>query len=408
MLLIEDNPITRKLVRFTLENKGFAVLEATDGKSALETVAAHLPDLVLLDLVLPDTDGFELAGKLRAVLSREQAPIIAFSGFVSKLEEARISAVGFDDVIVKPVEPWRLVQIVQAHLPEPPVRFIEPFGEGRRLLVADDDPIQAKLTAFRMGRLGFDVVCVEDGAAALAAAQARAPELLLADIMMPHMDGFRLCLEIRKDPGLRELPVVLMTASYMDEADRSLARQAGATSFVLRTPSLREVIEAVRRALSSPTPAPKPTLEHAEVEREHTQRVIQQLERQVQMNAGIAQRCSVLAAELSILSGISSALTRHEDFDAALDQVLAACFDAGGISTGALYLFEVGGAVRTRAFGIGSTWSNEALQGFFCDIDRLRSLLAGQLRSSSWYRIGWLPWACWPPVWPTRSTIRWP
>ena len=376
ILIVEDNPITRKLVRFTLESKGFAVLEAIDGKSALETVAIHPPDLVLLDLVLPDTDGFELAGKLRAILTREQAPIIAFSGFVSKLEEARISAVGFDDVIVKPVEPWRLVQIVQAHLPEPSAQFAEAFGEGRRLLVADDDPIQAKLAAFRMSRLGFDVVCAEDGAEALVAARARVPELILADIMMPRMDGFRLCLEIRKDPQLRELPVVLMTSSYMDEADRSLARQAGATSFVLRTPNLREIIDAVRNALSSTSPAPKPTLEHAEVEREHTQRVIQQLERQVQMNAGISQRCSVLSAELSILSGISSALTRHEDFDTALDEVLAACFDAGGISTGALYLFENGGAVRTRAFGVGNTWSSEALQSFFGDIDQLKSLLA--------------------------------
>jgi CheY-like chemotaxis protein/PAS domain-containing protein len=376
ILLVEDNPITRKLVRFTLESKGFTVLEAVDGKSALETVATRLPDLVLLDLMLPDTDGFELAGKLRAILSREQAPIIAFSGFVSKLEEARISAVGFDDVIVKPVEPWHLVQIVQAHLPEPSLQFAEAFGGGRRLLVADDDPIQAKLAAFRLTRLGFDVVCVEDGAEALAAARARVPELLLADIMMPRMDGFRLCLEIRQDPRLRELPVVLMTSSYIDEADRSLARQAGASSFVLRTPGLREVIDAVRKALSSTLPAPKPTLPHAEVEREHTQRVVQQLERQVQMKAGISQRCSVLSAELSILSGISSALTRHEDFATALDQVLAACFDAGGISTGALYLFEQVDAVRTRTFGVGSAWSSEALQSFFGDLERLKLLLA--------------------------------
>lgn len=93
------------------------------------------------------------------------------------------------------------------------------------------------------------------------------------------------------------------------------------------------------------------------------------------MNSGISQRCSVLSAELAILSGISSALTRHEDFDTALDEVLAACFDAGGISTGALYRFGGGGAVDTRPIGAGSTWSSAALESFFGDIERLKSLL---------------------------------
>ena len=376
ILLIEDNPITRKLVRFTLEQKGCVVLEAPDGKSALAVLQEQTPDLILQDLVLPDVDGFELAGKLRTHLAGRQVPIIAFSGFVSKLEEARISAVGFDDLIVKPIEPSRLVQIVQAHLPEHTGATTEAFGEGRRLLVADDDPLQAKLAVFRLERLGFDVACVYDGEQALEAARARPPELILADIMMPRIDGFRLCLAVRKDPALRELPVILMTSSYIDDADRRLATQAGATSFVLRTPGLREVVDAVRVALSSSARAPLPTVDHAEVEREHTQRVIQQLERQVQMNAGISQRCSLLSAELSILSGISSALTRHEDFDAALDQVLAACFDAGGISTGALYIFEAGESVRARAFGTESSWSEDALQTFFGDITVLKSLLS--------------------------------
>lgn len=374
ILLVEDNPITRKLVRFTLGQKGYDVIEATDGDSALKMVAERQPDLVLQDLVLPDVDGFELAARLRASLAGSMVPILAFSGFVTKLEEARISAVGFDDVIVKPIEPSRLVQIVQAHLPERRAP-LELFGRGKRILVADDDPLQGKLTVFRLERLGFEAALVFDGAQALASVRERAPDLLLSDIMMPGVDGFRLCLEVRKDARLRDLPVVLMTSSYIDEEDRRLARQAGATNFVLRTPSLGDVMDAVRAAVTSTGPAPAPSVDHSEVEREHAQRVIQQLERQVQMNAGISQRCSLLAAELSILSGISSALTRHEDFDAALDEVLAACFDAGGISTGVLYLFEAEKGVRARAFGMASSWSESSLAGFFGDIDGLRAAL---------------------------------
>lgn len=373
ILLVEDNPITRKLVRFTLENRGYGVSEAIDGKSALAAVSERVPDLILQDLVLPDFDGFELARQLRAQLAGRPVPILAFSGFVSKLEEARISAVGFDDLIVKPIEPSRLIQTVQAHMPEPSEPQPPQFGKGRRILVADDDPLQAKLAAFRLTRLGFDVTWVADGAEALESVRERPPELILTDIMMPRVDGFRLCLEIRKDPRLRNLPVVLMTSSYIEDADSQLARQAGATSFVLRTPGLHEVIEAVRSALVSDTRATEPTVDQPQVEREHAQRVIQQLERQVRMNAGISQRCALLSAELSILSGISSALTRHEDFDAALDEVLAACFDAGGISTGVLYLFEPGGIVRARAFGTAKAWDSSVLGTFFGDFEGLRA-----------------------------------
>ena len=70
-----------------------------------------------------------------------------------------MSAVGFDDIVTKPIEPSRLVQIVSAHLP---LAHSEPerFGTGRRLLIADDDPFQLKLTRFRLARLGFEIETV--------------------------------------------------------------------------------------------------------------------------------------------------------------------------------------------------------------------------------------------------------
>src|SRR5687768_7486917 len=138
ILLIEDNPITRKLVRFTLEQRGYTVVEAADGKTALESLAEGTPDLVLEDLVLPDIDGFALAEQLRqrfeAQRGTPRVPIIALSGLVSKADEGRISSAGFADFVAKPIEPSRLLQIVQAHLPKMEPR-IDQFGAGRRLLV---------------------------------------------------------------------------------------------------------------------------------------------------------------------------------------------------------------------------------------------------------------------------------
>src|SRR5690606_17628142 len=166
ILLVEDNPITRKMVRFALESQGFGVIEAPDGAAALGAFRDNPIALVLQDIVLPDIDGFELAQAPRALPGGADVPILAVSGLMSKLEEARVSAVGFDDVIAKPVEPSRLLQIVRAHLPAArPER--PPAGRSRQLLVVDDDPVQRKLVCFRLQRAGYAVQAATDGAEAL-------------------------------------------------------------------------------------------------------------------------------------------------------------------------------------------------------------------------------------------------
>ncbi len=376
ILLVEDNAVTRKLVRFTLENKGYAVLEASTGKLALELLDRQRPDLVLQDLVLPDIDGFELAAQIRAHLETPRVPLLAFTGFVSRLDEARLSAVGFDDLLVKPMEPSRLVKVIQSYLPDSSPG-VASFGAGRRIIVADDDAIQLKLAAYRLGLLGFEVVTAADGREALDHAAATSPAAIVSDIMMPRLDGFQLCMEARQDASLRTLPVILMTSSYVDDTDRDLARRAGADAFVLRTPDLREVIDALRSALEHPvTVGALPARAHPRgLHADHVQRVIRQLERQLALNTGMAQRCALLASELAILSGISNALSSGSNLDTALDEVLAAFFDAAGVSTGALFIFD-GDRASARAFGLATRWERREFEGFFGELDELRSLLA--------------------------------
>ena len=350
IMVVDDNSATRRMVKNALVRSGYEVLEAPDGKTARELMKSEHPRVVLQDLMLPDTDGFRLVGELRDLASSDVS-ILAFSGFVSKLDEARVSVSGFDDIIPKPIAPSRLVPLVEAHLPAT-VATSEKFGVNRRLVVADDDPIQLKLASFRLSRLGFDVESVSDGASALAAIRRRAPDAVVSDVMMPELDGFGLAMALRQDPGLRSLPLVLVTSSYVESSDRTLARRAGANDLVLRTPDLSALIDVLRETLkedhSGPI-APSPEL-LPELELERNRRVFRQLERQVTLNTGLAKRCSSLASELVVLTGIAEAVLRNRDVDVALDEAIASCFDAGGVSYGALYLIE-GDAVRVRALG---------------------------------------------------------
>src|SRR5216110_299235 len=89
ILVVEDNPITRKMLRVALELEGYEVLDAAEGKTARAQAAARRPDLVILDYVLPDTDGLQLLAELRHQASAPDLPAIVITGMVSRLEEFR-------------------------------------------------------------------------------------------------------------------------------------------------------------------------------------------------------------------------------------------------------------------------------------------------------------------------------
>jgi CheY-like chemotaxis protein/signal transduction histidine kinase len=376
ILVVEDNPITRKMVVFTLESNGFTVIDAHDAKSALKLFTENRISLVLQDLMLPDMDGFELVSRLRALPRGGETPVLAFSGMMSKLEEARVSAVGFNDVIVKPVEPSRLVQLIRTHLPSDlPVAS---SAAGKRVIVADDDPVQRKLVAFRLGKAGYETEPVADGLEALEAARANKVDAIVSDVLMPRLDGFGLCMSARSDPQLAALPIILTTNSYVEPEDRRLAIRAGASDLVLRTPELREVMTALNASMGVRPPKTTASPIGPDVERERVRRVMNQLERQVALNTGMTQRCALLSAELSVLSGISEAVATQHDLEAALHQVLAACFDAGGISVGALYLLSADAPTRVHGFGALDAWTQSDLETFFGDPELLGQVIDDQ------------------------------
>src|SRR5580658_9343565 len=95
ILVVEDNKITRRMFRVTLESQGWAVVEAADGASALEAVAHENLDLIVQDLTLPDMDGVALLARLRQTPAAKDMPVVAVSGFSSKLELARTLGLGF-------------------------------------------------------------------------------------------------------------------------------------------------------------------------------------------------------------------------------------------------------------------------------------------------------------------------
>ncbi len=351
ILVVEDNPITRKMVRVALESEGYAVVEAGDGRSAHAAAGEQRPDLIILDYVLPDTDGMRLLADLRREPGCEDVPALVVTGMVSRLPELRAKAGELAQFLPKPIEPSRLLEVVRAQLSS--TRF---SGSGRTVLVVDDDPLNLKLAALRLRHEGYAVATASGGAEALEQARAARPDAILAHAGMPAMDGFALCRQVRGDPALAAVPVVLFSSVYGEEADRELARKMGANAMVVRSPDLRASFEALREALHgaapvSPAAAARPGGGAGEMELAalHRQRVQAQLDRQTAQNRELQRQAGIQATVLALMRSLSEVLGQPANVTEVIGDVLVECLDAAGLSTGLLYLVEAENRYRLQA-----------------------------------------------------------
>jgi two-component system cell cycle response regulator DivK len=119
ILYIEDNPENRLLVKRILEAEGYSVAEATDGLSGLDMAARMQPDLILLDINLPEIDGYDLARRFRETPGLRQVPILAVTANVMQGDRERTLEAGCDGYIQKPIDVDRLPGQVQAALKRP-------------------------------------------------------------------------------------------------------------------------------------------------------------------------------------------------------------------------------------------------------------------------------------------------
>lgn len=116
ILLVEDNPMNRRVAEFLLKSKGYVVYEARDGQEALELAKVHFPDLILMDLQLPGLDGFATARIIKEDTATQAIPVVAFTAYAMKGDEERAVKAGFDGYITKPIDPDEFPVIVASYL----------------------------------------------------------------------------------------------------------------------------------------------------------------------------------------------------------------------------------------------------------------------------------------------------
>jgi two-component system cell cycle response regulator DivK len=104
ILVVDDNPVSRELIREVLENSDQLVLEAENGEEALERITDENPDLVLLDIQLPVFDGYEVLRRIRSDPGWRKVPVIALTAYAMQKDREKAVAAGFDAYMTKPVD----------------------------------------------------------------------------------------------------------------------------------------------------------------------------------------------------------------------------------------------------------------------------------------------------------------
>ena len=116
ILIVEDNDKNMKLARDVLQAKGYATLEAVNGEDGVRLALEHIPDLVLMDIQLPDINGVEAFRRIRAHAATAAVPVVAFTASVTPTDRHRITDAGFDGFIGKPVNLKEFLEIVRTTL----------------------------------------------------------------------------------------------------------------------------------------------------------------------------------------------------------------------------------------------------------------------------------------------------
>jgi DNA-binding response OmpR family regulator len=113
ILIVDDDPNILKLLRLNLEMEGFDVVEAADGKEALDAVAEHSPDLLLCDVMMPNLNGLEVVARLRKDPANAELPIVMLSAKAQEMDVQHGKRVGADEYVTKPFDPDDLIAVVQ-------------------------------------------------------------------------------------------------------------------------------------------------------------------------------------------------------------------------------------------------------------------------------------------------------
>ncbi len=249
VVVVEDDRRSFDLLRVYLEAAGARVVSAGDGEEGLDTVRRLSPAGVVLDILLPGIDGWDVLAQLKADPGTAAIPVIV----VSMLDErGRGFALGATEYLVKPVGKEQLLAALYR------AAAMERKGGMHTVVAIDDDPLAIELVRASLEPEGWTVLGAATGQEGLELIRERRPSAVLLDLLMPGMDGFEVVEALRADPVTKSVPVVILTSKSMTPQDKE--RLQGRITYAARKAEfdLSGLGGLLRWASTSQSPAAEP------------------------------------------------------------------------------------------------------------------------------------------------------
>ena len=203
VLIIDDDSQTQALLERHLKKAGFRVSAASSGSEGLQCVQTQYPLAIILDIIMPDMNGWQVLSELKSNLATADIPVIMSSVMDEKKKAFDLGAM---DYLNKPVNKTHLLRILNR---------IKPASHSLDVLVIEDDNATRELVVRQLEALGWRASEARHGVEGLLQLDKHLPDLILLDLMMPVMDGFDFLEALHKCPEQCDIPVVVMTAKNL-------------------------------------------------------------------------------------------------------------------------------------------------------------------------------------------------
>ncbi len=272
ILIVEDEEALLTILSSKLKREEYDVVSAKDGEEGLSKLREERPDLVLLDIIMPKLSGLELLEIMYNDATLRDIPVIIISNSGQPVEIERAKALGIKDYLVKAeFDPEEVMGKVRNVLKggsffetsASTAKFAKDFTlidggnspqHGEEVLVVEDDQFLRDLIVKKLNEEGLKTIQAIDGEEGLRMARERKPAIVLLDLILPGIDGFEVLKQIKADPAMSDMPVLILSnLGQKDDIDRGL--KLGAVDYLIKahfTPG--EIVQKVKEVLEgSPT-----------------------------------------------------------------------------------------------------------------------------------------------------------
>jgi len=216
VLVIEDDMMAAGLIRTQLMEGGYRVALVASGHAGLGAAKRLLPQVITLDLGLPDLDGWEVLYRLKNDPATQGIPVLV----VTAQDQGQLGpSLGAVDWLTKPVDAKRLLSAL---------RRCQALGAPRRplrILIVDDEATVLEALETLLAREGHEVMRASDGQSALKRAQADPPDIVLLDLHLPDASGLEVVTRLRQIPGLEAVSVIAFSGKFVSPEERTLLTQ---------------------------------------------------------------------------------------------------------------------------------------------------------------------------------------